>query len=294
MTRGAGADLRAGSRARISPPAPSAPPSMSPASSPSFTLHAPQGSVPVELHLAGPPQPDQCPGRGGGGQRRRRRPGRDRARPRRHAPGTGPAAVQARGQRRLDHRRFLQRQSEFGAGRNRSAGAAGGPPLAGVRRHGRTGRLRRPRVIARSACGPRPPASNACSPPGHWRSWRWRAFGAGASWFADTRTLAAAVDAELSQMGPNCRRYACWSRVRASTAWNGSWPRWCAPATGSLIVLYLLTQHLTACLLRLQCVLVPDAARHPGLHDLAGVLPADRTIDDCAPVALPDRPGRAR
>ena len=155
----------------------------SPASSPSFTLHAPQGSVPVELHLAGRHNLVNALGaaaaasaagvglaeiaRGLAGMR----PVPGRLQFKRAASGAwiiddsynaNPSSVQAGIEvlAQLEGRRWLvfADMAELGdyADRESSSG-----------RHVRPG----------------PPASNDCSPPGRWRSWRWRAFGAGASWF---------------------------------------------------------------------------------------------------------------
>ena len=131
---------------------------------------------------------------------RRRRLARRRARgPRHNAPGSWPIAVQNRAEWRLDRGRLLQREPELDEGRDRSARERGCAALAGHGRHGRARRASPRRATRRSAASRASTASTGCSRPASCRQLAVEAFGQGGEWFADTESLARAVNAELTR-----------------------------------------------------------------------------------------------
>src|SRR6187455_1131988 len=87
----------------------------------------------------------------------------------------------------------------------------------------------------------------------------------------------------------------CWSRARARTGWSVSWPASPAPAPKRCTDHAVLARPATrSAVLGLQCLLVPDAARHPGRGFGAADFAADRPAHDQLAVALPGGPAGAR
>ena len=103
----------------------------------------------------------------------------------------GRLQFKQRHERRLAHRRFLQRQPELGARRDRGARLARRAQVAGARRHGRARRLRRARRTPRSASSPAPHGIERLYATGALMARAVDSFGAGAHWFADAPALTA-------------------------------------------------------------------------------------------------------
>jgi hypothetical protein len=153
-----------------------------------FTLICPLGEAPSRCMPAARTT-SSTPVRGRRGERRGRL---DRRRSSRASSASARfrAACSSRpAARQLDHRRFLQRESEFGARGPRGAALAARSQMAGVRRYGRT---RCPYAEASHAdigATRANAASSACSRSALGRRAPSRASAAGAEWFADAELL---------------------------------------------------------------------------------------------------------
>jgi UDP-N-acetylmuramoyl-tripeptide--D-alanyl-D-alanine ligase len=101
-----------------------------------FTLAIGKEEARVRIGLAGRHNVANALGRRSRGTCRRRRHPRHRGRPRPHEAGRGPPAAEARAARLLADRRLVQREPEFGSGRNRRAVCTARRALAGARGDG--------------------------------------------------------------------------------------------------------------------------------------------------------------
>ena len=135
-------------------------------------------------------------------RRRGRRRGRvargHRGRARGFSRGGRPAAAQGGSARQLDHRRFLQRQSELGARRPRCAAYAARADLAGARRHGRTRRAHASDSHAELGRYARECGVKRLFALGPESSRAVETFGSGGEWFADAESLIRRLQAEIA------------------------------------------------------------------------------------------------
>ena len=152
-------------------------------------FRARSGRRDIELHVGGRHNVANALGRRRGRRRGRRNAGAHRRGPRRHAAGAGSPAAEAGRLRRVDHRRFLQRQSELGARRHRGARLDRGPALAGARATWRSSASSPRTRTRRSAPAPASAGSSGCSRPGALAALAVERFGAGGQWFPDTAAL---------------------------------------------------------------------------------------------------------